>query len=353
MNYEAIPWLVDTIGKGTFPFEYVIYDELSKMKDPASQRFKKLKSVLPQIRYRCGGTGTPVGAHLKDLYGEMFVCDKGRSLGKVYDSFLGELFSYNDYSKQYTPYDFAEKRILNRIKKHAISFDIDDLNLPPISHYPIPLEMPEHVRDVYAQMRDTNVIEEIKHEDGDVDNVDIAAVNAAVKSGKLRQLASGIIRDNNREHVYLHNVKAEYLKNLIDELQGQRVMIFFEYVSDYLNICETLKKTVPVIYGGTKVREVNSIERKWNAGKLPFLALHPRSAAYGLNLQDSANVIVFYTIPWSQELITQSIGRLWRQGQKNKVLVYYFLIGGTVDEAVYERIQDRQGLHDRVMKALL
>ena len=153
MNYEGIPWLVEQLGKGKPPFEYVIYDELSKMKNPASVRFHKWKEILPRIKYLLGGTGTPVGAHLKDLYGEMLVCDKGKSLGTSYDNFIGFYFRKNKYTHELIPRGYAEKRILRRIHDRALSFDINDLDLPPISHYQIPIALPKNVIDFYTRMQ--------------------------------------------------------------------------------------------------------------------------------------------------------------------------------------------------------
>jgi SNF2 family DNA or RNA helicase len=102
-------------------------------------------------------------------------------------------------------------------------------------------------------------------------------------------------------------------------------MVFFEFLSDYETVCRVLKREVPALYGKTKTRDAARIVREWNAGRTPVLTLHPRSAAYGLNMQDSGNVIVWYTVPWSFEMLNQGTARIWRQGQKHKVLCYYLI----------------------------
>lgn len=344
INYDAIPWLVEECkALRKFPFDAVIYDELSKLKNPESKRHQEWDNIAHRFKYRNGGTGTPVGAHLKDLYGEMYVCDLGDSLGTDYERFKREHFHYDEYTRKLEPYHDAEELIFNRIRESAISFNINDLNMPPLSHHPTWLDMPPDVRELYERMHSESVLEEL----------DISAVNAAVRSGKLRQLASGGVLDDFKHRKYLHDAKAERLREIIDELQGEPVMIFFEFLSDYESICRTLGQTVPALYGRTKTKDANKIVNDWNAGRLPFLALHPRSASYGLNLQNSGRVVVFYTCPWSYEMVEQGIARLWRQGQANKVLVYYLLIEDTVDGVVYERVQERGSTHERVMQALL
>lgn len=349
VNPEAAPWVVEKLRENrVLPYDQVIFDELSKWKNPASVRMKAwLKDGFgDKFKYRQGGTGTPVGAHLKDLFGEMRVCDRGRSLGTDYERFERQYFSFDKYTNKLEPWHDTEERLLDAIADRALSFDINDLDMPPLQHIPHYLDMPPAVRLHYERMHDESVVEEL----------DLYAANAAVRSGKLRQMASGGViagQGESRERKYLHDAKAEYLAEILDEHDGRPVMVFFEFLSDYESICRVLRRQVPALYGGTKVKEANKIVNEWNAGRTPVLALHPRSAAYGLNLQDSGNVIVWYTVPWSYEMLNQGTARLWRQGQKNKVLCYYLIISDTIDEDVFERVEDRGATHDRVMKGLL
>lgn len=344
INYEAVPWLAEELrGCRQFPFEFVVYDELSKMKNPESKRFQAWEGVVDRFKYRSGGTGTPVGAHLRDLWGEMYVCDLGETLGENRDRFMGYYFHHNAYTNAYEAYSDAETEILERIKPNAISFDINDLDLPPLSHHPVWLDLPDEAREYYEMMHSASFVEEL----------DVSACNAAVRSGKLRQLASGGVIDDQGGRKYLHDAKSERLAGIADELQGEPMMIFFEYLSDYVSICRTLKREVPALHGATTMKQANRYIEQWNRGELPFLALHSRSGSHGLNLQGSGRVIVFYTCPWSGELLHQGIGRLWRQGQTNKVLVYYLGIRGTIDETVLARVNERMSTNQRVIQALL
>lgn len=344
INYEALPWLVDKVkGERTLPWEFVIFDEVSKMKNASTGRATKWQEIAGRFRYRNGGTGTPVGAHLKDLFGEMLVCDGGRALGTDYERFLRTYFYEDKYSREITPYHDSEEVILDRIANAAISFDINDLDMPPLKQIPHYLELPDDVRASYTMMHEESVIEEL----------DIYAANAAVRSGKLRQIASGGVLDMNKQQRHLHTAKAEHLKEILAEHDGRPVLVFFEFRSDYASICQVLGYDVPVLYGKTKARDAKRWLKQWNEGKLPVFCLHPRSAAYGLNMQDSGNVIVWYTVPWSFEMVNQGTARLWRQGQRNKVLCYYLIVEDTEDEKVYARVGEREDTHNRVMEGLL
>lgn len=343
INYEGLPWLAERLIDKPNPFDYIIYDELSKMKNPTTNRFVRWKNMMDRFDFVSGGTGTPVGNHLIDLYGEMYCIDQGESLGPSYERFRNQYFHVCDYSYKITPYYGVEKEILDLIKHRAIAWDINDLSMPALSHIPCYLKLPENVVEHYLELK----------EHGIIDDFDVHAANAAVKSGKRRQVASGAVYNDRKELVYLHTAKAEYLKNIVDDVGGRPVMIFFEYRHDYQIICETLGEEVPVIAGGTSASHAAKLVRKWNAGKLKYIALQPRSASYGLNMQDSGNIIVWYTTPWSNELIQQGIGRIWRRGQKNKVIVYYLIIQGTEDERVYQRAAvEKMETHELVMSTL-
>ena len=76
-----------------------------------------------------------------------------------------------------------------------------------------------------------------------------------------------------------------------------------------------------------------------NNGKIPRGLIHPSSAGHGLNLQAGGSTIVWFGLTWSLELYQQTNARLWRQGQKNTVVVQHIIAKGTIDE--------------RIMKALL
>lgn len=351
INYEGLPWLVEQIqtrsttgaGRDGFPYEMVIFDEVSKMKTTSSKRFNDFLKICARFKYHSGGTGTPVGAHLKDLFGEMRVCDGGAALGTDYDRFVRRYFHEDPYTRQIVPYHDAESEILRKIAPHVMSFDINDLDMPDLTHVPTIIELPIDARAYYEAMHADSVVEELN----------VYAANAAVRSGKLRQMASGGVLDMSGARRILHTAKAGRLAQILDEHDGRPVLVFFEYLSDYISICQVLGYDVPALYGATKASDARLWLKQWNAGKLPVLTCHPKSAAYGINMQNSGNVVVFYTIPWSLEMIIQGTGRIWRQGQKQHVMAYYLLVADTVDEDVFARVQERRGTHERVMERLL
>ena len=78
-------------------------------------------------------------------------------------------------------------------------------------------------------------------------------------------------------------------------------------------------------------------------------AIHPASAGHGLNLQQGGSMLVWFGLTWSLELYQQTNARLWRQGQKNMVIIHHIVAKGTIDEQVMRALKRK----DRTQEALI
>jgi superfamily II DNA or RNA helicase len=73
-------------------YKAIVFDELSKMKDPGTKRFRRIRAHAEGVPFRIGLTGTPIGNHLLDLWGEMFMITGEKSLGPTYSGFRERYF---------------------------------------------------------------------------------------------------------------------------------------------------------------------------------------------------------------------------------------------------------------------
>jgi SNF2 family DNA or RNA helicase len=168
------------------------------------------------------------------------------------------------------------------------------------------------------------------------------AVNAAVVTQKLQQMASGFLYTDNGP-VWLSRHKFDRLEELLDENQHTNTILVYQYQEELAEI----KRRFTV----TTLDDVGAIER-WNDGKVRLLAVHPKSAGHGLNLQHGGHHIVFLSLPWSLELYEQTIGRLHRSGQKMPVWCYIMLTHKTIDEKIWGALHDKRALSDIALEAL-
>jgi hypothetical protein len=118
---------------------------------------------------------------------------------------------------------------------------------------------------------------------------------------------------------------------------------------------ERLKKAfpnAPIIGSGVIGNKLDKIINDWNAGNIPVLLAHPMSAGHGLNLQGSGHAVVWYSLTWSLEIYEQFIRRLWRQGQKNHIVVHHIIARDTVDEAILSAVKRKDKTQQKLLNAV-
>lgn len=342
LNYDGMPWALENLDFSSYGL--VVYDEVSKMKNPGTVRFRRWRKIVRKyFNYRLGLTGTPQGNKLQDLWGEMFVVDKGVSLGTSVTRFKQEYFIPHPYIKNmWEPRDGIEDTIYDLIKPWALSLDREPGDLPPLIHNRIKTPMPLKARKLYEELKRSS----------EIDGTEVFAVNAGVRSSKLRQAASGSVYDTDGNVLQMHNSKVLATKNLVEECQGDPIIIFYEFNHSLDALRGALGDKVPAINGATKPDEMVRLVKLWNAGETPVLLAHVMKAGYGGNLQESSNTVCFYDLPWSLELVEQDIGRVWRHGQERPVTVHYMTVPDTKDEEVFCAVEAKGSDQDKLFKRL-
>lgn len=326
VNRENVVWLVDYY-KTKWPFDMVIIDELSSFKSSKAQRFRALKKVRKYIRRVVGLTGTPSSNGLLDLWPEMYLLDEGKALGRTLTGFRDTYFVPDKRNAttifSWKPKDGAEDLIYKKLSGLCISMKAADyLQLPERLFLRREFKLSDKAMELYKTLeRDTL----LPFADGDID-----APTAAVLSNKLLQAAGGAAYDENGNVKLLHEDKLEAFDSLIEEANGQPVLVFYAFRHERDRIIERHPEAIDIKDDGAVTR--------WNNGKIPLLLAHPASAGHGLNLQDGGHIAIWYTLPTSLELYQQANKRLHRPGQKCTVLIHHILMKGTYDYRVLDDI---------------
>lgn len=135
---------------------------------------------------------------------------------------------------------------------------------------------------------------------------------------------------------------------LVESLQGKPALVFYNFQHDRIRLLEAFKKTK------LRVRELKTTqdEDDWNAGQIDILLTHPASSAYGLNLQQGGNHVIWFGLTWNYELYTQANKRLHRQGQTQRVIIHHLVCTDTRDEDVMRALEKKDDVQNWVMKSL-
>jgi SNF2 family DNA or RNA helicase len=185
----------------------------------------------------------------------------------------------------------------------------------------------------------------------------VTAVNAAVAVMKGQQIANGgsYLDDdgsgNARISTHLHDAKTEAVLDLVEELSGQPCIIGYHFAHD-LERLKVAFPNAPIIGSGVIGRKLDSVIDDWNAGKTSVLLAHPMSAGHGLNLQGTGHAVIWYSLTWSLEIYEQFIRRLWRQGQKNHIVVHHIMAKDTIDEAIMMAIRRKDKTQQTLLTAV-
>ena len=349
INRENVKWLIDWLDKRhiPWPFDMVVIDELSSFKNHSSQRWRALRKARPKIKRMVGLTGTPASNGLMDLWAEVFLIDKGERLGRFIGGYRESYFRpagmnpYTGVVYSYMPLPGAEEKIYSRISDIAVSMKaLDYLDLPEYVSVAHPVEMAEAEREMYDEMQKELLVE--------VNGECIDAANAAVLSGKLLQMANGALYSDDREVCMIHDRKLDMLEDLIEQANGQNVLVAYWYRHDHDRIVGRLESR------GYTPRDIRSDDdiADWNAGKIRVGLISPASAGHGLNIQKGGHILIWFSLIWSLELYQQTNARLWRQGQKEVVTVHHIVCRDTVDEDVLKALEHKDTTQQKLISAV-
>ena len=340
INRENVEWLIDKSG---MPFDYdmLVIDELSSFKSFKAKRFKALLKVRPQITRVVGLTGTPSSNGLMDLWAEFRLLDLGERLGRYITRYRLAYFTPDKRNAQvvfsYKPLPGAEERIYDKIDDITISMRASDyLKLPSLVMNTVVVEMGEKEKDIYDNLCDDMVVS--------LGESEIDAVNAASLSNKLLQMANGAVYGEEQSVHHIHDEKLNALEDLIESANGKPVLVAYWFKHDLARI----KAKFPF------VREIKTDAdiRAWNRGEVEVGVIHPASAGHGLNLQTGGSTLIWFGLTWSLELYQQTNARLYRQGQKNTVVIHHIVTKGTIDERVLKALEKKEKTQNSLIDAV-
>lgn len=344
INRENTKWLVDHF-KNAWPFDMVILDESSSFKNASSQRFKALKLVRSRIKRIVELTGTPSSNGLEDLWAQIFLLDGGARLGKTLGAYRDRYFIPGKRNRttifSYEPKEGSFEMIKQSISDICISMKSSDyLTLPDVIHNDIPVALDPKAHKAYVDLETDLLLR--------VDEETITAGSAGVLTGKLLQLCNGAIYDEDKRAVKVHDCKIDAFLELIEQLNGQHALVFYNFQHDRDRLLEALSKYSLRVRVYSQAKD----EADWNNGEIDILLAHPASCGYGLNLQQGGHHAVWFGLTWSLEQYEQANKRLHRQGQEHPVVIHHLVVQSGMDAAVLEALTGKADMQNALMDAL-
>ena len=359
INHENLGWLAEVLHtyyiskKKPVPFNGLVWDEISKMKNSATQRVRSVKKVLDHFDWITGLTGTPASNGYQDLHGQYLVVDKGKRLGESKTKFMTEWYRKPaEGSKKVIPYKDTEDRIKQLISDITIEMSAAEYNpLPDLMVNDIDVELPDSLRARYDQMEKEFFLRLDSGKEKEM-------FNQASLTNACLQFSNGAVYPIPGLPMWepLHDLKLDALEELIDEANGQQILCAYAYRSDAERIMRRFADISPINLTECKSEgALTSAMTRWATGDCRLMICHPASAGHGIDgLQKRGHIMVWFGLTWSLDLYEQMNGRLRRQGQGVPVICHRIVTRDTMDQAqaiaLAEKSTTQQSLRQAVNK---
>lgn len=355
VNRENFEWLMAQfiVGKKQvmrWPWDLVILDESHNYKSQSSFRWKAARKARRLCQRMVHLTGTPVPNGYADLWSQAFLLDYGQRLGSTEEAFLDRWFDAPGYGEfGYTIKRGAAEEIQALLGDVVLTLrESDYLDLPPVLLNPVKVELPPAALKEYKRLEREYLAE--------FGGRTITAVNAGVCAGKLLQLANGAVyHDRKGSWTHVHDTKLDALVELLESLEGKKVLIAYGYKHDRERIGQALTK----FCGKSKRWEAltdDASENRWNRGETDYLLLHPAGGGEGSNLHGSgAEDIIWFGLTSSLGHWVQLNARLFgghrRKGKKG--VIHTIEAEDTADEDMAALIRMKDFTQDDLKAALV
>jgi len=342
-------------------FSILIVDESSKMKAYDSQITKALlalagvwssgKGVKFPVRniipHRYILSGTPAPNSRMEYWPQMTFIAQNAVFSENFYSFRGRYFVprplgrtginlwdftkdphlQNEFNQKMTPYCHVVRKV-------------DAVDLPAMVTEIRKVELGREERKAYDTFRNELVLR--------FGNEDVLASSAVVEIMKARQLTSGFCYADNKVYS-TGKSKIEELIDLLTEIgPKQQVIIWCCFVQEIEEVCRAVPGAA-ALYGGTDDRD--QLIKQFQSGQIRYLAANPQSAGHGLTFVNCSYAI-YFSMDYSWEMNKQSQDRIHRIGQTQKCTCCYLLAQDTIDEAIYDAVQNKKKLSEEILKYL-
>lgn len=321
------PSLMNKIRKR---FQGLICDESTSAKNKKSLPYRICKNVSKDMGIVFVLTGTPFNRDPIDIWSQMYLVDKGESLGETMGLFRAAFYEKKEefFGPKYV-FDKSKKKILHRfLANRSIRYIAKSDELPKLIQEIKKVTLPKTAEAYYDE-----AVAAIKRTKGNY----IENRNAFLR---MRQISSGFIGfkdddDGTTAKVELpDNPKLDLLLSTIKHFGNRKMIVYHDFIYSGEKICAALKaRGISHVLINGKTKDVQN-ELDQFEGDAQVLVLNNKAGGFGLNLQH-ASVGIYYESPVSAIDRVQTRDRFYRRYSPHRhVYCTDLVIAGTVDETI-------------------
>lgn len=347
INYEILRRWLPLLRK--FKAATICLDEAHRVKNTDSKTFSYVEKLVltnldedvpkPRSQYCVALTGTPLTSHPIELWSIVHL---------THPSLWPSRFNYawRYCSPKKTPWGWnlqghARKKELHNILRRQVMIrqrKKDCLKeLPPKQRQIIPLqisdrkEYAEAERDIVAWIAKTSPEKAARAK----------KATSLIRLGQLKKLAASLKIE----------AVVEWVVSFL-EGSNEKLVIYGHHVEFLKQLKERLNKYEPVLVNGT-ITEKNrrlAIQKFIKQKRCRLFIANMKAAGTGIDgLQKVCQSMAVVEMGWTPGEHNQAEDRLWRMGQGARVMIYYLIAKGTIEDDVSALIYEKQLVIDAIM----
>ena len=339
LNYESAyrepfkPWSYKQ------KFDLLILDESHKIKAPGG----KASRYCARLAQKCSEknillTGTPLPHSPQDIYAQFRAMNPdvyGFSVTRFRNKFSHQWGQYQSQRTWFTDGEYSEKIHDNSYQVKAV----DALDLPEAIHEDIDIILPAKAKKIYRELEEEFIVW--------LDNgQEVTAANALVKLLRLQQLTGGFIHSEDKTYK-IHDEKIEAVLEIIDDI-SEPVVIFTKFRAEL----DTLRKELE--NKKYKVKELSGRHSDLGEGatypkNCDVLLVQIQAGGVGIDLT-RARICIYYSVGFNRGDYEQSLARVHRPGQNNKVIYYHLEAPGTIDKYIRKNLKAKGDMVKNILE---
>ena len=180
----------------------------------------------------------------------------------------------------------------------------------------------------------------------EIEGQNIVALFTVTRVMKLRQIASGFVYTGDDAAIEFYTSKYEAMLEIIEELGDERVIVFAHFTQTLNYLHQYLVNRKYKVARFIDPMKDHAL-RQFESGEARLLIANPMSAGHGLNLQYCSNII-YLEHDYNLETYDQSVQRIERIGQENKMTVYHIITKGPIERHILNALNKKIDLNKNI-----
>lgn len=324
-------------------YDFILIDEAHKLKNHKTKNFAFIRAL--KKTYCLLLTATPVQNRLVEIFNLVSILKPGH-LGD-YESFLEQYGTNRNKLKQDAYLKQLIQKVMIRNTRENTEFDNIKRNIETIY-----VEFNESERDAY------NHLESMTEGFSPFSRITLLRELCSSREACYLSLDKMVKNDGNEEIIQpviekitqlQQHSKAKEVLDIINRLNGEKIIIFTEYRATQIYLQWYLKQheitSVP-FRGGFKKGKKDWMKHLFENHAQVLIATE--AGGEGINLQ-FCNNLINYDLPWNPMRLEQRIGRIHRYGQENNVRIFNFAIRDTVEEHIMSLLYEKINLFEKII----